>query len=59
VSVAEARDTPVVSMCGGSRAGKEKHRDKHISQGAEQIDSDCFNRVCMLLAPIAETEFER
>jgi hypothetical protein len=46
-------------MRGGSRPGKEKNRDKSIAQGAEQIDRDYFNRVCMLPTPIAKAEFER
>jgi hypothetical protein len=58
-SVAEASDTPVVSMRGGSRPGKAKNRDNGIVQGAEQIDQDYFNRVCLLPAPNAETVFER
>jgi hypothetical protein len=57
-SVAEASDTPVVSMCGRSRLGKAKNRDNGIAQGVEQIDRDYFNRVCLLPAPNAETEFE-
>jgi hypothetical protein len=39
-SVAEASDTPVVPMCGGSRPGKAKNCDNGIAQGAEQIDRD-------------------
>jgi hypothetical protein len=45
-------------MCGGSLPGKAKNHDNGIAQGAEQIDRDYFNRVCLLLAPISETEFE-
>jgi hypothetical protein len=58
-SVAEASDTPVVSMRGGSRPGKAKNRDNGIAQGAELIDRDYFSRVCLLPAPISEAEFER
>jgi hypothetical protein len=46
-------------MRGGSRPGKAKNRDNDIAQGAEQIDWDFFNTVCLLPAPIAEAEFER
>jgi hypothetical protein len=57
--VVGASDTPFVPMRGGSRPGKAKTRDNGIAQGAEQIDQDYFNRVCMLPAPILEAEFER
>jgi hypothetical protein len=58
-SVAEASDTPVVSMRGGSRPGKAKNRDNGIAQGAEQIDRGYFNTVCLLPAPISEAELKR
>jgi hypothetical protein len=56
---ARRTDTPVVPMRGGSRPGMAKIRDDGIAQGAEQIDRDYFNRVCLLPAPNAEAEFER
>jgi DNA-binding transcriptional regulator LsrR (DeoR family) len=56
-SVAEASDTPVVQMRGGSGPGKANNRENGIARGAEQIDRDYFYRVCLLPAPIAEPEF--
>jgi hypothetical protein len=58
-SVAEAIDTPVVRMRGGSRPGKAKNRDNGVAQRAIQIDRDYFNRVCVLPAPIAGADVER
>jgi hypothetical protein len=58
-SVAEESDTPVMSMRGGSRPGKAKYRENGITQKAELIDQDYFNRVCLLPAPISKEECER
>jgi hypothetical protein len=48
-----------MSMRGGSRPGKAKNRENGITQKAELIDQDYFNRVCLLPAPISDEEFER
>jgi hypothetical protein len=58
-SAAKASDIVYMPMCGSSLPGKAKNRDKGILQGTEQIYPDCFNRSCLLSAPISEAEYER